>query len=103
MIPKIPIKLDKERHLLLDLRAVASFEFSTGKAIFPLSAIQNLSVTETMLLLWACLRHEDEKLSPTDILQIIETHKINGNKIGKKLFQAWVECVTYLAESLNGR
>lgn len=101
MIPMVPIKLDKERHLLLDLRAAATFEFNTGKAIFYPPAVEKLSGNETIILLWACLRHEDERLSLSDVVGIVGRSRIKGSKIGKKLFEAWSLCVRELGGKIK--
>lgn len=100
-IPRVPIKLDKERHLLLDLKAVATFEFHTGKAMFYPPGVEKLSGDETIVLLWACLRHEDEKLSLSDVFGIVARSRIKGSQIGKKLFEAWSLCVRELGGKIK--
>ncbi len=67
--PSVPIMLDKERHLLFDLNAMAAIEEATGKSIFEEKAIAGLlgGAKGMRLLLWACLLHEDEQLTPKQV------------------------------------
>jgi len=97
----ITISLDKKRHLLLDLKAVATFESLTGKAMFYPPAVEKLSEKETIILLWAYLRHEDKSLSLSDVVRIVAGSRIKGSKIGKKLFEAWSLCVRELGEQIK--
>lgn len=61
----IPIELDKERNLLLDLNAMAEFEDLTNKNLFNLGT--DFSASDVRALLWACLVHEDEGLTLRDV------------------------------------
>ncbi len=54
--------LDKERILKLDLNTMVDFESATGKNMLKLNW-QNLSITDTRALLWACLHGEDQTLT----------------------------------------
>lgn len=65
--PAVPVPIGgKERHLKLDLNAMASFEEATGKSVFALDVSQ-LGAKDLRALLWACLLHEDKKLTPEEV------------------------------------
>jgi len=100
-IPKVPIKLDKERHVALDLGAVVLFEHFTLKAIFNPAALKSLSFQESVVLLWALLSGEDKKLSVQDVVEILLRSKIKGSELGKKLFEAWNKCIDEIDEQLE--
>lgn len=91
-IPRVPIKLDKERHLCMDLRAAVLFEYHTGKAIFYPPAVEKLSAWEMTILLWALLSGEDRSLTFPDVGGIVERSRIKGSELGKKCFEAWAKC-----------
>lgn len=88
-INKIRITLDKPRYLLLDMGAVARFEYNSGKPIFCLKTWQRMSRKEMMLLLWACLVHEDARLTPADVVRMFQNKNIDADAVGKKLVTAW--------------
>ena len=60
--PIVPIKLDKERHLKFGMRAMLAFEEKTGKNVLK-GLSGDMSGTELVTLFWACLLHEDKKLT----------------------------------------
>lgn len=63
--PTAKINLDKERTLLMDANALEAVENETGKTMQQLG--KNPSITDLKYLVWGCLLHEDEKLSPKAI------------------------------------
>jgi len=71
--PAIPILLDKERHLLLDLNAMVAFEEATGESLFKGIDPEHMGAKELRALLWACLLHEDEKLTLKQVGSWINT------------------------------
>lgn len=85
--PKIPIKLDKERHLLMDLNAMVAFEEATGKNIMQGLDADSMTAKDFRALLWACLLHEDESLKIGDVGQMI--HAGNMGELSEKIAQAW--------------
>jgi len=65
--PEVAISLDRERHLRFDFNAVRYFEKETGKNLMASGVLTNLSGTDMVVLLWACLRHEDKDLTIDDV------------------------------------
>ncbi len=86
---KIPIDLDRRRYLLLDLAAVARFEYNAGKGFFLVKTWKKLSARDSALLLWACLVHEDPGLTPGALLRIIAEKKIDVQQVIDKVNTAW--------------
>jgi len=75
--PNVSIKLDKVRHLRLDLNAMSAYEEATGKSMFKGIDLENMGATELRALLWACLIHEDEKLTLKQVGSFITTENMN--------------------------
>jgi len=94
--PAVTIKLDKERHLLLDLNAMVAFQEETGKNLFDRKVIVDLSKTlepKTLrTLIWACLLHEDEALTQKQAGKLLRL----GNLVDvtRKLIEAWEAAMT---------
>lgn len=69
--PLVPIKLDKERNMLLSLRGIMLFKKETGKDLFDpriTKAIsKNIAMDDMIALVWACLIHEDRDLTIEDV------------------------------------
>jgi len=84
---KIPIMLDKERHLLMNLNAMVSFEEATGKSLFQGIDPKGMTAKDFRALLWACLLHEDESLELKDVGKMI--HAGNMGELSEKIAQAW--------------
>jgi hypothetical protein len=85
--PLIPIVLDKERHLLLNLNAMCAFEEVTGKNMLQQETMRELSAKDLRAMLWACLLHEDEALKLEDVGAMI--HAGNMEEISDKLAATW--------------
>lgn len=61
--PGVKIELGgKERTMILDLNAMATYEEVTGKSLFN-ADMKSIGAKELRALLWACLIHEDESLT----------------------------------------
>ena len=75
--PRVPIMLDKERHLLLTFRGMISFQQVTGKDLRDGKVISDMakgaSLEDMEALLWACLLHEDRELTLEDVGHLIHT------------------------------
>lgn len=89
--PAVPITFDKERHLLLDLNAMVSFQEATGKNLFSDELLKDLSPIDLRALLWACLIHEDDSLTLKQVGAWIHTG--NMKEIAGKLTTAWSEAI----------
>lgn len=85
--PVVKITLDKERNLLLDLNAMAEFEDATGKSLMRGIDLNSLSMKDYRALIWACLIHEDEKLTVQQVGKMI--HAGNMNEIGEAIIKAF--------------
>ena len=66
--PMVTVTLDKERHLLLNLNSMISFEQATDKSLFD-GSFQGggMSPGDLRAMLWACLIHEDETLTEKQV------------------------------------
>jgi len=93
---KVPIEIEgKRRHLLLDWQAAFVFEICCNKPIFNPATFEGMTLRDTFILLWACLRHEDEQLASEwalDLMGRISEEKVD--EIGRKLRQAWEAAMT---------
>ena len=85
--PKVPITLDKKRHLLLDLNAMAAFEDATGKNIMRGFGSAEMTAKDLRALLWACLLHEDENLTIEGAGRLIHTGNLDA--VTESLGEAW--------------
>ena len=68
----VTINLDKERHLRLTLKGMLEFEKVTGKSLLKGFKFKELSLPEVAALIWACLIHEDRKLTYDDVLCMVD-------------------------------
>lgn len=73
-----PIKLDKERNFRYGMKALSLVEKKLKKNIGQID-FNNLSIEETMTIVWAGLYHEDKELTVDSLMDIIDEHDI---KIG---------------------
>jgi len=93
--PSVTISLDKERHLLLDLNAMVSFQEATGKNLFKESVAKalarDMSPMDLRALLWACLLHEDEALTLKQVGSWI--HAGNTAEISAGIMEAWSKAI----------
>ena len=85
--PAISITLDKERHLLLNLNSMVSFEEATGKNMLSQETLGELSAKDLRAMLRSCLLHEDGSLKLEDVGGMI--HAGNMEEISEKLAEAW--------------
>jgi len=72
----IPIELDKERNLLVDLNAMCAFEEKTGRKFLDVADDMYKGNWPSMIdfraLFWALLIHEDPKLTLKKVGEILE-------------------------------
>jgi hypothetical protein len=84
----IPIELGgKDRNLLIDFNALSLIEEKTGLNTLSQEMWNSLNATNLKIFLWACLVHEDEELSLSDVGRMI--HIGNMNYINEKLTEAY--------------
>ncbi len=84
--PQVPIELDKPRLLWLNFNAMVKYEEQTGKNVF--KSMSDPSVTDLRALIWACLLHEDPKLTIETVGEFINMG--NMEQVMDKLMEAWV-------------
>jgi len=89
--PKVPIQLDKKRHLLFNLNAMVAFQEATGKNLFSRqvaeSLAQEMNPADLRAMLWACLLHEDSELTLEQVGSWINPN--NMTEIATTLIEAW--------------
>ena len=61
-VPLIPVKLDKERHLLFNFNAICDFEQVSGRDFTELKS-GKIRCSDLRILIWAALKHEDPNLT----------------------------------------
>lgn len=81
----VKIELDKPRTMRLTLRAMARFEEETGKPIF--KAMNDLHGKELMVLLWACLLHEDPDLTIEQVGDMVDAPQVEY--VVEKIAEVW--------------
>lgn len=94
--PKTKILLDKERTLLLDLNAMVEFEDATGKSLLSATSMSKMGMKEIRALLWACLIHEDEKLTLKQVGAMV--HSSNLEEISASIEQTFSSAVSEKTE-----
>lgn len=68
LVPTVPITLDRERNMCMDLNALADFERVSGKSVMRGGLdMESLNVADIRALLWACLVKDDESLSERQV------------------------------------
>jgi hypothetical protein len=76
-VKKIPVQLDKERHLVFDLNAFCEIEDKFGSITEAFKALENVSMKAIRTLLWAGLLHEDESLTEKEVGKMIDIANIS--------------------------
>jgi hypothetical protein len=88
VIPDVKINLDKERNLRFDLNAMVEFEGVSGRNIFDGTFTgAKMSAREIRAMLWACLIHEDKKLTLDQVGGLITVG--NMAEVATKLGEAF--------------
>lgn len=68
----VTVTLDKERHLRLTLKGMMEFEKITGKNLLKGFTFDDLTISDSATLMWACLIHEDKDLTLDDVLCMVD-------------------------------
>ena len=61
IVPVVEVELDRVRHLRCDLNAMVAYERASGRRMETMGG--NPSMEDVLILLWACLIHEDRELT----------------------------------------
>ncbi len=86
-VTPVKIVLDKERTLLWDFNAQAAYEDATGENTLLQEFFEkNANAKRLKTLLWACLIHEDEKLTQKQVGAMLTVKK--GKEALKAVFDA---------------
>lgn len=70
----VPIALDKPRSLKLTLNAMIKIEKRIGRQ---LAQLGEPSMEEVLVLLWACLLHEDKDLTPEAVGDMVHAGNLS--------------------------
>lgn len=68
----VTVTLDKERHLRLPLKGMLAFEEKTGISLLKGFDLKESSLEHIAALIWACLLHEDEKLTYDKVILMVD-------------------------------
>ncbi|MEH7391773.1 hypothetical protein [Bacillus sp. JJ1474] len=68
-----PIELDKTRNLRYGMLAISKIEKKFKKTISKID-FEDLSMEDTATIIWAGLVHEDSKLTPEKVMQLVDDH-----------------------------
>jgi len=78
IVKPIPIDLDKPRKLKLTLGGMKKFQDVTGKSILKGEVdFHDMSESEVIAFLWACLIWEDRKLTLDDVGFMVDISRLN--------------------------
>jgi hypothetical protein len=88
-----PIDLDRERHLLFDLNALAALEECYGDIDKALKELGKGSIKAIKAILWCGLLHEDPKLSQTEVGRLVTFDRVDYvlNKLDEAMKEAMPE------------
>ncbi|ERI10891.1 hypothetical protein [Aneurinibacillus aneurinilyticus] len=75
-VKRIPIVLDKERHLVFDLNAFCELEEKFGSTSAAFEVLQDGSMKGIRTMLWAGLVHEDESLTEKEVGKLVSFSNI---------------------------
>jgi hypothetical protein len=82
-----PIKLDKTRNFRYGMKALNLIEKKFNKNIASID-FENLTIEETMTIIWAGLVHEDKDLTPEALIDIIDNNGIKLETIVTAMSEA---------------
>jgi len=68
-----PINLDKTRNLRYGMKAISLIEKKLKKPVANID-INNMTMEDTAIMIWAGLYHEDEKLTPDNVMDLVDDH-----------------------------
>ena len=82
-----PITIDKGRNLRYGMKALSLIEKKFKK---PLSSIdfENMTIEETVIIIWAGLVHEDPGLSPDKLLDLIDESGVKMDTLANAMTEA---------------
>lgn len=85
-VKKVPVQLDKERHLVYDMNAFCELEERFGTLQQAMEELQKGSLKAIRTALWAGLVHEDESLTEKQVGAMIGV--VDLQDVAKKMAEA---------------
>lgn len=82
-----PITLDKSRNFRYGMKALSLVEKKFKKNLAAID-FNNLTIEETMTIIWAGLVHEDKDLTPEKLIDIIDDNNIKLETLVKAMGEA---------------
>ena len=93
------IKLDKERNLRYGMKAISLIEKKFKKPIGKID-MDNLTMEDAATIIWAGLVHEDDKLTPNKVMDLVDEYS-NLMEVTKAMTEAIDEA--FGAEESKGK
>ena len=84
-----PIELDKSRNIKFGMKAIDLIEKKYKKPIMQIEGIQNgqLTMNDYATIIWAGLYHEDNKLTPDKVMDLVDKHS-SLPEVSKTMWEA---------------
>ena len=68
-----PIQLDKMRNFRYGMKAISLIEKKLGKPIGKID-LENLTMEDAAVMIWAGLQHEDKDLTPDKVMDVVDEY-----------------------------
>jgi len=68
-----PVKLDKMRNFRYGMKAISLIEKKLGKPIGKVD-MENLTMEDAAVMIWAGLAHEDPELTPDKVMDLVDEY-----------------------------
>lgn len=68
-----PIQLDKIRNFKYGMKAISLIETKLKKPIAKVD-MDNMTMEDTAVMIWAGLQHEDRDLTPCKVMDLVDNH-----------------------------
>ena len=68
-----PIQLDKSRNFRYGMKAISLIEKKLKKPVAKID-MENLTMEDAAVMIWAGLQHEDRGLTPDKVMELVDDH-----------------------------
>lgn len=68
-----PIQLDKSRNLRYGMKAISLIEKKLKKPVAKID-MENLTMEDAAVMIWAGLQHEDRELTPDKVMDLVDDY-----------------------------
>ena len=68
-----PIQLDKSRNFRYGMKAISLIEKKLKKPVAKID-MENLTMEDVAIMIWAGLQHEDKDLTPDKVMDLVDDH-----------------------------